>query len=155
VSWTLDAVRHSSDKFSPSPVQGLNIGANEYIYVKPDEREKGDPNAAVQDWVARVLEVRAADSSHVYLRIYWMYRPEDLPKGRQPYHGKNELIASNRMDIIEALTVENRVDVRRWEEKDDQGELLEPTQLFWRQTLDFSKNKLSVILTLPIVSVHL
>ncbi len=57
------------------------------------------------DWVARILEIRAADEHHVYARVYWMYWPDELPsgtldgkktvQGRQPYHGQNELIASN------------------------------------------------------------
>ena len=57
------------------------------------------------DWVARILEIRASDEHHVYARIYWMYWPDELPagtvdgkksvQGRQPYHGVNELVASN------------------------------------------------------------
>lgn len=57
------------------------------------------------DWVARILEIRASDEHHVYARVYWMYWPDELPagtlegkkavQGRQPYHGQNELIASN------------------------------------------------------------
>jgi hypothetical protein len=56
-------------------------------------------------WVAKLLEIRAADEHHVYARIYWMYWPDELPpntldgkrtlSGRQFYHGRNELIASN------------------------------------------------------------
>ncbi|KAF4465099.1 hypothetical protein FALBO_8056 [Fusarium albosuccineum] len=56
-------------------------------------------------WVARILEIRASDKHHVYARVFWMYRPDELPpgtlydkkiiQGRQPYHGANELIASN------------------------------------------------------------
>jgi hypothetical protein len=63
-------------------------------------RKKSD-----DDWVARILEIRASDEHHVYARIYWMYWPDELPQGthdgkktvqgRQPYHGLNELIASN------------------------------------------------------------
>lgn len=32
-----------------------------------------------KDWVARILEIRAADEHHVYARIYWMYWPDELP----------------------------------------------------------------------------
>jgi len=56
-------------------------------------------------WVARILEIRASDEHHVYARVYWMYWPDELPqrthagkkavRGRQPYHGMNELVASN------------------------------------------------------------
>ncbi len=57
------------------------------------------------DWVARILEIRASDEHHVYARVCWMYWPDELPqgtragkkaiRGRQPYHGINELVASN------------------------------------------------------------
>lgn len=60
------------------------------------------------DWVARILEIRASDEHHVYARVYWMYWPDELPRGsrdgrkivrgRQPYHGTNELIASNHSE---------------------------------------------------------
>ena len=57
------------------------------------------------DWVARILEIRASDETHVYARVYRMYWPDELPQGthdgkktvqgRQPYHGTKELVASN------------------------------------------------------------
>ena len=50
-------------------------------------------------WVARILEIRASDERHVYVRVYWMYRPDELPQGthdgRQAYRGLSELVASN------------------------------------------------------------
>ena len=33
-------------------------------------------------WVAKVLEIRALDSQHVYLRVFWLYWPSELPGGR-------------------------------------------------------------------------
>ena len=61
------------------------------------------------DWVARILEIRASDEHHVYARVYWMYWPDEVPagthdgkktvQGRQPYHGKLELIASNHSKL--------------------------------------------------------
>lgn len=87
-----------------------------FIYVANDssiERQKAvNSNEPVQprkksddDWVARILEIRASDEHHVYARVYWMYWPDELPQGthdgkktvqgRQPYHGMNELVASN------------------------------------------------------------
>lgn len=64
------------------------------------------PDTAVdRDWLAYILEIRASDANHVYARVYWMYQPDDLPQhrhqgkrcpvGRQPYHGADEVIASN------------------------------------------------------------
>ncbi|KAH7118436.1 hypothetical protein EDB81DRAFT_628231, partial [Dactylonectria macrodidyma] len=55
--------------------------------------------------VACILEIRAADEHHVFARVYWMYWPDELPpgtlegkksiRGRQPYHGRSELIVSD------------------------------------------------------------
>jgi len=63
------------------------------------------PHGPDDGWVARILEIRASDEHHVYARVYWMYWPDELPpntqdgrktvQGRQSYHGKAELIASN------------------------------------------------------------
>lgn len=76
-------------------------------------------------WVAKILEIRAVDEIHVYARVYWMYFPDELPvnthdngklvSGRQPYHGQNELIASNHSKLtlarrsIEWLCITNRI----------------------------------------------
>lgn len=106
----------------------------DFVFVKADEAESVD-GAQLSNWVAKVLEVRAASEAHVFLRIFWMYRPEDLPGGRRSYHGRNEIIASNTMQIIDALTVNGKADVRHWTE-DDNGEVLDADQIFWRQTFN-------------------
>lgn len=97
-------------------VNGYKYCNDDFIYVANEatiERQKstgknadaGNLLQSTDYWVARILEVRAADEHHVYARIYWMYSPDELPpgtqdgkksiSGRQPYHGQNELIASN------------------------------------------------------------
>jgi len=87
--------------------------------------------------VAKVLEVRAKDNQHVYLRVFWLYWPDELPNGRQPYHGANEFIMSNAMDIVDAMTVAAPAEVTQWdEEKDEQEDL---GQRFFRQFLDIKK----------------
>lgn len=110
------------------------------IFVNKSEEEHAE-NDSIQYWVARVLEVRAGDASHVYLRVYWLYRPEDLPGGRQPHHGEAELIVSNDMAIIEALTVSDYANVVRWDEDPDTSDWPLKEQLFWRQTYDLEKPK--------------
>lgn len=65
----------------------------------------GAPDRSEDHWVARILEIRASDEHHVYVRVFWMYWPDELAEGtryggrqvqgRQPYHGASELIASN------------------------------------------------------------
>lgn len=128
------------------------------------------------DWVARILEVRAMDEHHVYARVYWMYWPDELPhgthdgkksiQGRQPYHSRNELIASNHskfaiffsftvqatsertifrpnrftVDIINVVSVTAPATVKQW---DVEGSDIEGT-LFWRQAFDVRTYELSV-----------
>jgi hypothetical protein len=49
------------------------------------------------------------------------------------------------MMIIDAMTVNGAANVIHWEEQMDKGEVLDPQQLFWRQTLDVTKqSRLSV-----------
>ncbi|KAF2196377.1 hypothetical protein GQ43DRAFT_260884 [Delitschia confertaspora ATCC 74209] len=129
-------------KFTIGP-ETFSVG--DYVFIKPSEDENPTPDAPIKAWVAKVLEVRAGNENHVYLRVYWMYRPEDLPCGRLPYHAKSELIASNYMQVIDATTVEYKADVIHWVEQNNKNEVIDDEQLFWRQTIDTSqkKNKLS------------
>jgi hypothetical protein len=57
---------------------------------------------SLSDWKAKVLDVRALDTEHVYVRVSWLNRPEDLKGGRQDHHGKDELVPTNQMDVINA-----------------------------------------------------
>lgn len=127
-------------------------------------RKKSD-----DDWVARILEIRASDEHHVYARVYWMYWPDELPQGthdgkktvqsRQPYHGLNELIASNHskilprtkqrcsgtdkaaVDIINVVSVTSQAQVKQWYEENDE-EI--QNALYWRQAFDVRTYELSV-----------
>ena len=94
-----------------------------------------------KEWIAYVLEVRAKDATHVFLRVYWMYSPAELPQGAEKYHGKTEVIASNHMEIIDAMTVSDLADVTHWEEKDEDPAM---TGIYWRQTYNCLKKKLGV-----------
>lgn len=69
----------------------------------------------------------------------WLYRPEDLPGGRRPYHSESELIASNDMCIIDAFTVNGAASVVHWDEQPNRDQTLAPDQIFWRQSLDATK----------------
>lgn len=114
-----------------------NFALNEHIFVNHSNIPHGTDLGASDDkkfWVARVLEIRAIDESHVYLRVYWLYWPEELPGGRQPYHGAKEIIASNHMEIIDAMTVSGRATVKHWMELDEEEDL---PDLFWRQKFDY------------------
>jgi BAH domain len=84
-------------------------------------------------WVGQVLEVKAANTSEVWLRVFWLYWPEELPRGRQKHHGNQELIMSNHMEIVDAKTVTSRADINHWDEKDEDQDV---GHRFWRQFYD-------------------
>ncbi|KAL2277528.1 hypothetical protein FJTKL_15365 [Diaporthe vaccinii] len=110
-----------------------------------------DPRIEEEEWVARILEIRASDERHVYARIYWMYRPDKLPQitvdrgdkvqGRQSYHGEDELIASNHMDIINIVKVTEKTTVNFDEDDHDQVQ----HSFYCRQVFNIQNQKLSSI----------
>ena len=87
--------------------------------------------------------MRALDPEHVYIRLSWLNRPEDLGSGRKDYHGKNELVPTNQMDIIDAMAVNGGLKVKHWDETadDDETSMPEEDEYFWRQTFDFANTK--------------
>ncbi|KAJ4177272.1 hypothetical protein NW767_015179 [Fusarium falciforme] len=101
-------------------------------------------------WIAYILEIRAADENRVFARVYWMYWPDELPpgtfsgkksiQGRQPYHGRNELIASNHMDVIDVLCVEGPASVKQWMESSDDDL---NSEFIWRQRFDCHQKRLT------------
>lgn len=121
-------------------VNNMKYFSEGFIYVANDssiERQKAVANKeSIQprkksddDWVARILEIRASDEHHVYARVYWMYWPDELPQGthdgkrivhsRQSYHGANELIASNHSKWTDTSerkprSVEHLLTPRQW-----------------------------------------
>ncbi|KAK5120438.1 hypothetical protein LTR85_006377 [Meristemomyces frigidus] len=127
-------------RYKKFTVGSESIAVGECILVKHDDSEDPKIDTAVQ-WKARVLEVRALDSEHVYVRVSWLNRPEDLDTGRKAYHGKNELIPTNQMDIIDAMAVNGILKVYHWNEEDDESEMPDPEEYFWRQTYDFANTK--------------
>ena len=113
------------------------------------KEEDESPGKTIDDtdntlWVAAVVEVRAQNAWNVWVRIEWFYRPDELPGGRQPYHGKKEVIKSPVQDIISAHTVAGHADVTHWNETDDSQDADGIDGLFWRQTFDPASFKLSV-----------
>ena len=115
---------------------------NDYVYVNYGQVPQGEETEDdKQFWIARVLEVRASSPSAVYLRVFWMYWPSELPAGPEHYHGKNELVASNHMEVIDAMTVSGKAEVMHLIEKDDAPTV---TGLYWRQKFDFLTRKVSV-----------
>ncbi|EMC95259.1 hypothetical protein BAUCODRAFT_72155 [Baudoinia panamericana UAMH 10762] len=127
-------------KYKKFTVGNESIGTGECILVKHDAAESQSIDVAAQ-WKAKVLDIKAFDQEHVYLRVAWLNRPEDLDTGRKAYHGKNELIPTNQLDVIDAMTVNGRLDVYHWEEADDDSQMPDPDEHFWRQTYDFVTTK--------------
>ncbi|GAB7363533.1 hypothetical protein MBLNU230_g3801t1 [Neophaeotheca triangularis] len=120
-----------------------SIGVGQCVLVKHDDQDEGTEVEVADQWKAKVLEVRALDSEHVYIRVAWLNRPEDLDEGRKPYHGQYELIPSNHMDIIDAMSVDGGMEVMEWDETADDGPMPEEQQFFWRQTFDARTRTLS------------
>ncbi|KIV85409.1 hypothetical protein PV11_01106 [Exophiala sideris] len=89
-------------------------------------------------WVGLITEFRAENQEKVYVRVFWLYWPEELPMGRQPYHGKRELVLSNHVDIIEAQTIASHAEISQWDENDDSNKTV-LQERYWRQTLDLTK----------------
>lgn len=150
-------------RYNSFVLNGSKYFSDNYIFVANEStierqksmasREQLGPRAkSDDDWVARILEIRASDEHHVYARVYWMYWPDELPigttdgkksvSGRQPYHGQNELIASNHMDIINVVSVTQQATVNQvTDENDDQIQ----SALYWRQAIDVRNLELSAV----------
>lgn len=129
-------------RYKKFTVGAESIATGECILVKHDDTADPKIDTASQ-WKAKVLEVRALDPEHVYIRLSWLNRPEDLDSGRKDYHGKNELVPTNQMDIIDAMAVNGALQVKKWDElaDDDEASMPEEEQYFWRQTFDFANTK--------------
>ena len=122
--------------------QKFSTGSLVYINKRTPPPELPGPDASEAEilafdkenlWVGQVLEVKAASPSQVWLRVFWLYWPEELPRGRQKYHGNQELIMSNHMEIVDAMTVTSSADIVHWDEKAEDQDV---GQRFWRQFYD-------------------
>ncbi|KAI1338502.1 hypothetical protein F5Y15DRAFT_385996 [Xylariaceae sp. FL0016] len=143
-SFVLNSVKYWSEGF-------IFVANNSTILRQKNTSESIPPiKKSADDWVARILEIRASDEHHVYARVYWMYWPDELPsgtqegrrfiRGRQSYHGQNELIASNHMDIINVVSVTGAATVNQWDETNE-DEVQQA--LYWRQAFDVRSMELS------------
>lgn len=132
-----------SDELTTVTVGNESIATGQCILVKHDDSEDPKVDVASQ-WKAKVLEVRALDTEHVYLRVSWLNRPADLDGGKRKYHGTNELIPTNQMDIIDAMAVNGTLPVEFWDEYNDEKNLPAEDQYFWRQTYDVASGTFSV-----------
>jgi hypothetical protein len=122
-----------------------SITTGDFILVSHDINEDSTFDS-FSDWKAEVLEVRALDVEHVYVRVSWLNRPEDLKGGRQDYHGKNELVPTNQMDVINAQAVNGTFELIHYDQlRDDNRRSGSGKDIyFWRQSFDFTTRRLSV-----------
>ena len=68
-----------------------------------------------EEYIGAVLSIECDANDrlgNVLLKIQWFYRPEDLPNGRQMYHGFQELIESAHSDYVSVDTARCIVEVR-------------------------------------------
>ncbi|KAM0543415.1 hypothetical protein ACHAO7_009401 [Fusarium culmorum] len=165
VSYTVEPAKRWQDMtpYNSFVFNRIKYYRESFVYVanestvnhqKPTNDDESGYKKSNGAWVARILEIRASDKHNVFARVYWMYWPEELPpgtichnmrvRGRQSYHGTNELIASNHMDIINVVSVTAPAIVEQWIEPDDE-EIQDP--LYWRQAYDCRKPQLSVYCT--------
>ncbi|KAF4464434.1 hypothetical protein FALBO_8727 [Fusarium albosuccineum] len=163
--YTVEPGKRWSDmtRYNSFVLNGIKYYSEGFVFVANEatiERQRAEGNLGSgvalkksdDDWVARILEIRAADEHHVYARVYWMYWPDELPpgtldgkkqvQGRQSYHGQNELIASNHMDVINVVSVTMPATVNQWIESDDE-EIQDA--LYWRQAYDCRNSQLSSV----------
>ena len=142
-----------------STVQDAHFKVGNYLFINHSGIENGSTMTQRQYWICFVLEIKAADAQHVYVRVFWLYWPEDLPGGRKSYHGKSELIMSNHMEIIDAQTVTAAATVTQWDEFKDEDDGEPMSALYWRHWYNFMTKKLSVsslehriFLTMPLLT---
>ncbi|SCV61216.1 uncharacterized protein FFFS_15785 [Fusarium fujikuroi] len=133
------------------PVKNFIKVANKATVEQQKSRSNQETNYTEPGdyWVAYILEIRASDKHHVYILVYWMYWPDELPpgarigrkvvQGRQPYHGANELIASNCMDVINAASVTGPAIVEQLIESNNEEV---QRALYWRQAYDWCTSEL-------------
>lgn len=120
-------------------MQDKTFGINDYIFIRHNDNVN-DLADDDQGWVGKVLEVRARDQTAVFVRIFWLYWQAELPKGSQSYHGEKELIMSDWMQIIDAQTVDGKVEITRLDEASHDPK--PATGYYWRQNYYHKSNRL-------------
>ncbi|KIW07454.1 uncharacterized protein PV09_01426 [Verruconis gallopava] len=134
-------------RYKKAVYMGTKFCVGDDVLIMQDET--ADDNSALAPelkgrWVGRIIEIRAINQENVFILINWYNRPEDLPKGRQPHHGMNEILATNDVDIISPTALVGKIDVDYWIESDDTAP--RDHTIFWRQCVameDRSKPRFS------------
>lgn len=137
VLWSLTSHSHNGLEFQSGDFAYLARDLKE-LEVIPEEETlaSNDPLKDERDrnYIAMIMEARADTPRNVYVRVLYVYWPEELPQGRLPYHGMKEIVISNHMDILKAQSINATIKVERI---DDAVESVDG--IYWRQTFDISK----------------
>ncbi|KAG9236468.1 hypothetical protein BJ875DRAFT_372068 [Amylocarpus encephaloides] len=133
---------------------GVKFCRGECFFARADDHAR-IPENGNQSYLGRILEVRALDACRVYALIEWLYWPEELPastrypgeknprRGRRPWHGYHEVIASNALDVVNATSIDDHAEVYHWDEETDAEPPTKSDLIYWRQTFDHRTCKLS------------
>jgi hypothetical protein len=130
--------------------QEQTFSAREFIFVNKSDppprppHEDAPPEEVLKYqrdnmWIGRIQQAKAETPQKVWLRVFWLYWPAELPMGAQHYHGQAELILSNYTDIIDATTISGRAEISHWDEFKDEDDDKDLNSLYWRQTFDCSR----------------
>ena len=130
----------------------LEIRQGDCVLVRNDEISELDPgeHSSLQFWKAKIWEIRAIDKHNVFALVSWFDRPDDLPGGRQAYHGRYELIATTQMAIIHADTIQETVSIKHWDENDADPDVGQK-EYYWRQIQAHDLKSLTVRLLLDMI----
>lgn len=126
------------------------------VFVRPPGLRPNAEGKEREFWVALIVEIKARDPTSVYALVAWFYWADQLegahmngeePRdGRRGYHGKDELLASNHLDVCNVQSFAGEAPVAQWDEGDDENDV--QTGLYWRQTYDCRTGELSVCVRL-------
>ncbi|KAM0344846.1 hypothetical protein ACHAPU_007228 [Fusarium lateritium] len=119
--------------------------ANEQSVKRKCTKTQLDSEQLSPDWIARILEIRASDTLHVYARVAWMYWPYELPSGGNigtHQYGPREVVMSNHMDVINVMSVTTPATVKQWTDTVD-GEV--DDRFYYRQAFNCRNRVLSTI----------
>ena len=90
--------------------------------------------------IGHILEIKSLDAFHTYIRVYWMYKPQDLGLAQQ--YEPSELIASNHMDVVAASRIVQGVSVAH---RTEASGPVPSGSLFWRQHYNVLTKALFVV----------
>ncbi|KAF5132934.1 hypothetical protein E5D57_003556 [Metarhizium anisopliae] len=126
-------------------LNGRKYRTHDFVYVANDDSIAAQKTASREEdggslprltkyWVAKILEIRAADEHHVYARIYWMYSPDELPPNTR--YGEESI----EVDVINVISIVTQAQVHQWIESND-DEVRDA--LYWRQAFNIATLQLS------------